>query len=302
MKNYNQFINEGIRDKMIPKSKEEILKALDKLSPNDKIENIFFYDPDNTIFTKEDLEKLFRELPPISKINHGFDKNLKWLIELGIEETIEQDLDPEKVLDASFRHNYIKGIKAILDNYKLYGKDTKFTISCFMPNIKDKEDVKFLLNNPQIIKFLNPEQKYVIEKYRLRMHQGEIRDYEQQIIDILETLEYVPSKENSSIMIGRIGDGIYKDRKNGEKIIFIEDMKNSKEGVYFNYDKNTHKLTYHLDRLAKPLNINDMKSIHDFGRRYTDMIIGGLISKFYNIPIDNDIDSSRNDKYSFLEK
>jgi len=149
------------------------------------------------------------------------------------------------------------------------------------------------MSNSQILKFLNPEQKYVIEKFRLGMHQNEVRDYEQKIIDILETLEYVESKENSNIMIGRVGDGIYKNRENGEDNII--------EGVYFNYDKNTRKLTYHYERLAKPLNINDMKSIHDFGYGYEGMIIAGLISKFYNLPEPKEITGSRNDKYSFKE-
>jgi hypothetical protein len=301
MKTYNQFINEGIRDKMTPRSKEDILKELDKLDSNDKIDHIFFYDPNGEIFNEKDLEKIFRELSPIQKINHGFDKNKDWLITLGIDETIEQDLDPEKVLDASFRHKYMKGIKAILDNYKLYGKDTKFIVSCYIPDIKNKEDVKFLMSNPQILKFLNPEQKYVIEKYRLGMHQSEVRDYEQKIIDILETLEYVESKEDPNIMIGRYGDSS-SNKKSGEEIVFHNNnSKNDKEGVYFNYDKSTHKLTYHLDRLAKLFNINDMKSIYDFSYGYQGMIIAGLISKFYNLPEPKSISSSRNDKYSFKE-
>jgi hypothetical protein len=68
---------------------------------------------------------------------------------MGIEESIEQDLEPEEILEASFRFNYIKGIKHILDNYKLYGKDTKFIVSCYMK----KERIGFLLSvicNPDI--------------------------------------------------------------------------------------------------------------------------------------------------------
>jgi len=289
-------MNEGVRDLMTPKSKEDILKSLSHLSPDEKIETIINSDQ-KELFTDEELEKIFKELEPIQKIKKGLYFDLDWLTEMGIEESIEQDLEPEEILEASFKFNYIKGIKHILDNYKLYGKDTKFIVSCYMPDMNKKEDIKYLMNQPQIVKFLNPEQKYVIEKYRLGMHKNEVRDYEQKIIDILETLEYVPSKEDPNIMIGRVGDGVYLNRKDGQD--------NFIEGVYFNYNKKTNKLVYHLDRLARPLQKNPGDSgssgIYDFGRRYDDMIISGLISNFYNIPIDNDVDSSRNDKYSFKE-
>ena len=43
MKKFNQFINESIRDKMTPKSEDDIKKSLEKLSPKEKIEKAIKY-------------------------------------------------------------------------------------------------------------------------------------------------------------------------------------------------------------------------------------------------------------------
>ena len=40
MKNYNKFINESLRDKMIPKSEEDISKTLSGLEPDEMLGKI----------------------------------------------------------------------------------------------------------------------------------------------------------------------------------------------------------------------------------------------------------------------
>ena len=49
MKTFKEFINEGLRDKMVGKSDNEILKSLEKLSDSDKIIAIIKYQLDYSL-------------------------------------------------------------------------------------------------------------------------------------------------------------------------------------------------------------------------------------------------------------
>ena len=49
MKTFKEFINEGLRDKMVGKSNEEVLKSLEKLSDSDKIIAIIKYQLDYSL-------------------------------------------------------------------------------------------------------------------------------------------------------------------------------------------------------------------------------------------------------------
>ena len=228
--------NESVRDLMTPKSKEDIKNELSKISPH----------------------KLLGELSEMG---------IK-LTDVYTEEEI-LELDPEVLLDYSFWTNYIKGIKYVLDNYKLYGKHTKFIISCHMPDIELNNDLRYLLNEPQIKKFLSSDEVYVLEKYRLGMHKGETREYEQILIDLLEKAEYYQSKKDADIMICE-----------GEK----------EYELYFNYNRRTHKLRYHIDNFAGYLRIDKEDrsgdSKYGFGRRYDDLLISGVVGEFCNLTID----------------
>lgn len=241
----HRFTNESVRDKMTPKSKEDIKNELSKTSPHRLLGKLSEMDIKLTdVYTEEEI----------------------------------LELDPEVLLEYSFWNNYVKGIKYVLDNYKLYGKDTKFTISCHMPDIKDNGDLKYLLNQEQIRKILSSDEIYVLEKYRLGMHKGEIREYEQILIDVLEKAEYNQSVKDNDIMICE-GEGEYE--------------------LYFNYNKRTHKLRYHLDNFGGYLKegTKDGDSKYGFGVRYDNLLIAGVVGEFCDIIIDS-VDGARGNKPS----
>ena len=68
IKTYNNFINEGIRDKMTPKSKEDVKKSLDKLEPNRKLE-LIFSNKITDYYTKDEIKKLLDKLEDKEKIS-----------------------------------------------------------------------------------------------------------------------------------------------------------------------------------------------------------------------------------------
>jgi len=113
MKTFNQFINEGIRDKMLPKSEEDIKKSLDKiLTPESKLHKIYLHNLQH-LFTDEEIKKILNELHIEDKIKNIFDYKLQHLF---TEEEIVSDI-----------------VETILNNYK---KNTlSFHFSNYMPKI-----------------------------------------------------------------------------------------------------------------------------------------------------------------------
>jgi len=69
MKTFNQFINEGVRDLMKPKSEEDIKKSLDKLTPEYKLHKIYSHKVQH-LYTDEEIKKLLNELSLKDKINN----------------------------------------------------------------------------------------------------------------------------------------------------------------------------------------------------------------------------------------
>lgn len=257
---YNDFVNESVRDQMTGKSIDDIKKDLSKV-PQHKL---------------------------LGKLS---DMDMK-LTDIYTEEEI-LELDPDILLEYSFYTNYVKGIKYVLDNYRLYGKDVASTISIHMPDIKDDDDVSYLLKDKQIIRFLSPDQRYVLEKYRVGMHQSEIREYEKRLIEQLDKTDYYQSKSNPSVMIGK--------NKKGDKNLF-------------NYNKDSKLLTYHLDNFTSWLTRENDEDNYESHRgsdrmsnelgihsRYIDLIMKGVIGKYYGIKIDKS-NGSRNDDYSFVKE
>jgi len=200
--------------------------------------------------------------------------------------------DAEDILDQSFKNKFMKGIKYVLDNYKLYGKETKSIVSNGVTRFENKKDIEYLLNNEQIVKFLDSDKLYILEKYILGKHQNEMKKYEKYILDDIKGLDYVQSEDNPDIMRG------VKKGKN-----------------YFNYNKETHKLTWHLDNMSgfwtnedhdaeNPSHVGDTRmrqSEYDLGYKYIEYVLGGILGKYYNIEI-SDVSGSRNDGYSFVSK
>lgn len=278
-----KLYNEAVVDFLKPKSKEEIIASLTKNSPTpeDRLENIFHYQFQN-LFNDEELKKFVMDIEPDKRIYYMNDYKLQRLFNDEEMHNLILEMDPSKILEHEFRNKSLKGVKYVLDNYRLYGKDTKNAISVFIPFIENKEDMKFLLSNEQIVKFLNPEQIYVLKKYILGEHQNEEHDYEKEIIFTIDNGFYYKSDDDPNVMICKIDDQ-----------------------NLFNYNKLTKKLVYHLDNLGKFLRIDREdwtgKGIHGFSFKWNETIIKGIVQKMYNIEI-KEIDGSRNDSHSFVKK
>jgi len=103
---YLKSFNESIRDKMIPKSKEEIKKSLAILSPDKKFIKIkrynlkdVFTDEENKIMS-EDIKQIIDSLSP--------EKKLRYIIDMNYNEYDKKELlDLFLTLDLESKYNVI---------------------------------------------------------------------------------------------------------------------------------------------------------------------------------------------------
>jgi hypothetical protein len=133
---YLRSYNESIRDLMVPKSEDEILKSLKGLSNSD-------------------------------------------------------------LLKKSINNDFIKGVEIAFQN-ELTNADIKF-IKETIYFIKNKEIIKLILE--KVRNDLTEIQTYIIEKYKLGLHQNEEKEYEIWFKTMLTDLVVSRSKENSNVLI-----------------------------------------------------------------------------------------------------
>jgi len=122
MKNFNQF-NEGVRDKMLPKSEEDVKKSLDKLN-----------------------------LKPIDKIKKGMSLCYPFLVKQGIDELGENSSEVLQRISYYFIYQSLERgdheiIKLLIDGgYKMTKSDFKWVVR--LGNIKM---IKLLIDNGSIV-------------------------------------------------------------------------------------------------------------------------------------------------------
>jgi hypothetical protein len=133
---YLKSYNESIRDLMVPKSEEEILKSLKGLSNSD-------------------------------------------------------------ILRKSIENDFIKGIELALQNKLKYDDITFIKNEIF--DINNKEIVRLLLD--KVKDKLNDDQIYIIEKYKLGLHQDEEKNYEIWFKEMLTDLEINRSIKKLEVLI-----------------------------------------------------------------------------------------------------
>jgi len=71
LQRYSDFVNESVRDKMTPKSKEDLKIEVDKLPAYKKNHFIEKYDLED-LYTEEELKKFRKEAPKAKKIGSWY--------------------------------------------------------------------------------------------------------------------------------------------------------------------------------------------------------------------------------------
>ena len=61
IKKFNHYINEGVRDKMTPKSQDQIFKALLKLTPYGMLDKIYRGEDLDELVDIEEVEEMAKE-------------------------------------------------------------------------------------------------------------------------------------------------------------------------------------------------------------------------------------------------
>jgi hypothetical protein len=165
---FNLYINEGIRDKMIPKSKEDIKKSLDELGPINKIKKIFINKVQG-LYTKDEIDEMLKEVPSytlleIAIYNLNDLEMVKKLIEDGVDLT---KYNNELLKDITGAWHYDDNILDLFD-HNVLEKNPEFVNNWFiihgLENTKEeqekiinfyKEVLKLFLSNKTVLKKLS---------------------------------------------------------------------------------------------------------------------------------------------------
>jgi ankyrin repeat protein len=110
MKTYNQFINESVRHLMTGKSKEEIRKSLDKLSPKEKLDR----DEEWNIYTKEEVNELLYQLNTDDRLKYGVYKQNIDVIKSAVKNA--SNSAKSNSIGTAAANNFIDITKLLLDN------------------------------------------------------------------------------------------------------------------------------------------------------------------------------------------
>lgn len=248
MKTFNNFINEGIRDKMLPKSNEDIRKELDKLDSYHKLEKIFKYKI--KLYTDKEIKYMLNDLVHVEKYRIGLNNNIFWLVKEAIDEGVEI-LDDEEDLVIACRHKNIELIKLLLDN----GGDVTVYVLEQAIHIGNIDVVNLLLEHDGI---------FVLEEYYDDLIYVAEHNKDKEMINFLKELnpygddlnegvrdKMIPKSEEDikntfSRILDEIGDKPIKE--------VIENLSNKKALKYL--DKNN------LDKIVKTV-LEDKEIIKD---------------------------------------
>jgi hypothetical protein len=180
----------------------------------------------------------------------SYNESLRDLMTPKSEEEILKSLkglSNSELLQKSIENEFVKGVELAFQN-ELKGLDINF-IKDKIFEIKNKEIVKLLLD--KVINELNDDQIYILEKYKLGLHQDEEKDYEIWFKKMLTDLEVNRSKYSDFLIYKKDGVVLYNyNEKNGN--------------FWIDYDKiwSVFKSKFHLKENEIKLITKDMVEEH----------------------------------------
>jgi predicted transcriptional regulator len=116
IKSFNIFVNEGVRDSMTPRSKEDIKNKLNRLSVSNRIEKIFDTDDILDIYSAEEIKKLLDRA-------------------ITSEDKLEKISSKKEILNL-YTKDEIKGMLNELSPTERYGRINDFDLTHFLPRKK----------------------------------------------------------------------------------------------------------------------------------------------------------------------
>lgn len=99
---------------------------------------------------------------------------------------IKNKLSNDDILEKSLLNNYLYGIKYILD--KNISIINKIIINDIITKVNDNEIIKYLLSLNEIKDYIGNTNVYILEKCKLGLHKNITKPYEQNIINIIQSL------------------------------------------------------------------------------------------------------------------
>jgi len=210
VKSFYSFVNEGIRDKMTPKSKEDIKNKLNKLSLANRIEKIFDTDDILDIYTGDEIKKLLNRA-------------------ITTDDKLEKIASKKEILDL-YTKDEIKGMLNELEPSERYGRISDYDLTDFFTEDEineymedaDRRDIymhfRLLVRRGELEKVKN-----MLDKWQLNIRSNDPQLVEASVeSDSVEMVKFLVDKgmDLHSITFDRVYSWMLQE-KNSEIIEFF---------------------------------------------------------------------------------
>jgi hypothetical protein len=141
IKNYNSFVKESVRDRMTPKSKEEVEREVEKLEPNRKLSVIFGFGIEDR-YTKSELKDFLYSMDPDNMIyflgNNNYKKRIDFLTDKEYKEILLSTDNVKLALEHIYQ-DYVDGVRTKMEIF------TDKEVSDLLEKLDDGEKLDFIL-------------------------------------------------------------------------------------------------------------------------------------------------------------
>ena len=164
---FNQYINEGIRDKMTPKSEDDIRKSLEKLPPLERITKIYHNNVQD-LYTRDEINEILEHINPVGILEIAIyylqDLELvKKLIKEGVDLSVDNNAFLKAIImDDHYDNNIVDILDGDLTKEYKHLTESWFTCHCLDESEEDQEKImnfykevlKLFLTDPRVYKKL----------------------------------------------------------------------------------------------------------------------------------------------------
>lgn len=110
-----------------------------------------------------------------------------------------KNLNPNELLYQSINNSYLRGVKYVVKNH-LDNKNIEYIVNGIY-SVKNNDILSYLLSIEKIRERINDINIYILEKYKLGLHQNEEKDFEKYIKNLFKNLTVLESKTKPNLII-----------------------------------------------------------------------------------------------------
>jgi hypothetical protein len=190
------------------------------------------------------------------KFLKNYNENIRNLMKPKTENEIMDSLlinnNIEEQINKCIKYNFFPYIENIINDENITLSDPIINkLITYLYHVDDKIFIKKMLTSKKILKNISNNDIYILEKYKLGLHQNEIKSYEDMLLSKIKNFEYKKTNDES-------------------RLLFFNN-----NVIYINYHIKPKIILYNYD-LIKNLELNNSQF---------NIILKNIMKNIYNIDV-----------------